>query len=105
MFKTAKQFFPILQQSETLIDIIQLPDILHSTRQPPNLKKILTKAKFTSNTEKPQVSKCEDPRCGTCPFIQTGQSITFKKRNEILCKFKYDMQIKKSALLYDMPYM
>jgi hypothetical protein len=41
-------------------------------------KKILTKAKFTSSIEKPKVSKCEDPRCGTCPFMQTSQSITFR---------------------------
>ncbi|XP_062576664.1 uncharacterized protein LOC134238563 [Saccostrea cucullata] len=58
IFKTAKQFFPIIQQSETLRDLIKPKDILHSRRQPPNLKKILTTAKFTSNPEKPMVSKC-----------------------------------------------
>ena len=100
MFKTAKQFFPILQQSETLIDKIQLTDILHSRRQPPNLKKILTKAKFTSNTEKPKVSKCEDPRCGTCPFIQTGQSITFK--NGMKFNVNSNMTCKSKNLLYCM---
>jgi hypothetical protein len=41
-------------------------------------KKLLTKAKFTSNDEKPTVSKCSDPRCGTCQHLQTGESITFK---------------------------
>ena len=100
MFKTAKQFFPILQQSETLIDTIQLTDILHSRRQPPNLKKILTKAKFMSNTEKPKVSKCEDPRCGTCPFIQTGQSITFK--NGMKFNVNSNMTCKSKNLLYCM---
>lgn len=53
MFKSAKQFFPILQQSENLQELIQPKDILHSRRQPPNLKNILTKAKVTSNPVKP----------------------------------------------------
>lgn len=104
MLKSAKQFFPILQQSENLQELIQLNDILHSRRQLPNLKNILTKAKFGKTHDKPTVSKCEDPRCGTCPFLQTGPSIFFKNGmhfnvNSIMnCKSKH-------LLLHDVPYL
>ena len=92
IFNTVKQCFPILQQSETLNQLVKITDIIHSRRQPPNLKKLLTKAKFTSNDEKPTVSKCNDPRCGTCQHLQTGETITFKcgkifsVNNNMTCK-------------------
>lgn len=100
IFKTAKQFFPIIQQSETLRDLIKPKDILHSRRQPPNLKKILTTAKFTSNPEKPMVSKCEDPRCGTCQVLKTGQTIIFK--NGMKFDVKSSMTCKSKNLIYCM---
>lgn len=46
MFKSAKQYFPILQQS------IQPNEELYSRRQPPNLKNILTKDIITGRTYK-----------------------------------------------------
>jgi hypothetical protein len=91
IFNTVKQCFPILQQSETLYQLVKITDIIHSRRQPPNLKKLLTEAKFTSNDEKPTVSKCNDPRYGTCQHLQTGETITLntnmtcKSRNFIYC--------------------
>lgn len=100
MFKSAKQFFPILQQSENLQELIQPNDILHSRWQPPNLKNILTKAKFTSNPVKPTVSTCEDPRCGTCPFLQTGPSIMFK--NGMHFNVNSTMNCKSKNLIYCM---
>lgn len=102
MLKLAKQFFPILQQSENLQELIQLNDILHSRRQLPNLKNILTKAKFGKTHDKPTVSKCEDPRCGTCPFLQTGPSIFFK--NGMHFNVNSTMNCKSKHLIYCMTY-
>ena len=52
---------------------------LKSKRQSPNLKKLLTKAKFSSTQEKKfDVTKCNEPRCGLCKHIQEGTSFSFK---------------------------
>ena len=56
-----------------LVDSIS---IINSKRQPPNLKKMLTRARFEVNT--PTVSQCGDKRCGTCPLLITGDTFTFK---------------------------
>jgi hypothetical protein len=94
IFNTTRNCFPIIQQSENLKDIINQKEIIYCRKQPPNLKKLLTKAKFTSREEIFTVSKCEDPRCGTCDFLRTGNSITFKNgtkftvRSNVNCKTK-----------------
>ena len=44
---------------------------LKSKRHSPNLKKLLTKAKF-------KVTKCNGPRCGLCKHIKEGPSFSFK---------------------------
>lgn len=49
---------------------------MHSQRQPPNLKKIFTSAKFNFTSEKYAVSKCSDSRWSTCPYLKTGDSIS-----------------------------
>ena len=49
-----------------------------SRKQPKNLKQHLTKARFSSTPSKAAtVTKCNEPRCGTCNLIITGESITF----------------------------
>ena len=49
-----------------------------SRRQPKNLKQHLTKARFSSTPSKAAtVTKCNEPKCGTCNLIITGESITF----------------------------
>ncbi|KAK3083263.1 hypothetical protein FSP39_017901 [Pinctada imbricata] len=79
IFNVAKQFLPILHQSPSLRSLFKPQDFIHSRRQPPNLKKLLTRAKFTSNPDETfKVSKCLDPRCGTCKFILEGDTFKFK---------------------------
>ena len=78
IFQEAKKNFNIIERDLELQKTIPKSDLLHSRRQPPNLKKLLTKAEFKSTSEKYTVSTCGDPRCGTCPFLKTGPSINFK---------------------------
>nr|XP_034325343.1 uncharacterized protein LOC117689218 [Crassostrea gigas] len=78
IFQEAKKNFSIIERDQELQQLIKQSDLLHSQRQPPNLKKILTRAKFHSTPEKYVVSKCGDSRCGTCPYLKTGDSISFK---------------------------
>ena len=90
----------MLQQSRNLKEIIQQKDIIYCRKQPPNLKKLLTKAKFTSEKEISTVSKCQDLRCGTCDFLQTGTSITFK--NGITFNVHSNMKCKTKNVIYCM---
>ena len=74
---TAKRFFPILQQSENMKRLVKDTHIINSRRRAPNLKKLLTKARFSSNETK-MVRKCGDLRCGTCEYIMEGDKLTLK---------------------------
>ena len=54
-------------------------------RQAPNLKRILTRAKFVDNITDPtqtMVTKCEKPRCALCNDIRTTSSYFFHKSNK-----------------------
>ena len=52
---------------------------LKSKRQSPNLKKLLTKAKFSSTQkQKFKVTKCNEPRCGLCKHIKEGPTFSFE---------------------------
>lgn len=70
-----------------------------SHRQSKNLKQHLTKAKFGSkNTTTATVSKCKEQRCGTCEYILTGESVTFK--NGKTWKIKSSMNCKARNVIY-----
>ena len=53
---------------------------IKSKRQCYNLKRLPTKAKFTSN-ESRSVTKCKRPNCGLCIHLKEGNLITFKCGN------------------------
>ncbi|XP_062587971.1 uncharacterized protein LOC134249655 [Saccostrea cucullata] len=57
IYNSVKQCFPILQQSQNLKELIDPKSIIYSRRQPPNLKKLLTRARFSSDEEKRTVAK------------------------------------------------
>ena len=86
------------QNPERYTDIIQLKSILHrneklhqwsrnkiflkSKGQPPNLKRLLTKGKFTmKQTEECSVTKCNEPRCGVGKYIRESSSVKFKNKS------------------------
>jgi len=78
----------ILENNEKMTNILSERKITPANRQAPNLKKILTRAKFTNVTSVDHsVSKCKDKRCQTCPiliegnsyhFIETGQNVQIR---------------------------
>ena len=77
-----------------------------SRRQPKNLKQHLTKAKFSSTPSKATtVTKCNEPRCGTCSLITTGESITFKSEKNIENQFRHELPIKEHHICHHMPEM
>ena len=61
--------------------LLRKSDIINSRRQAPNLKKLLTAAKFTSSDERKYVKRREDPQCGTCVHLEEGDDKFVKSAN------------------------
>ena len=79
IYPTIKQFKPILQRNHELHETFKDKVFLKSKRQPPNLKRLLTKARFTNRPKEDyKVSKCNEPRCGLFKYISEGPSANFK---------------------------
>ena len=80
------EIYPEIQKNKSLLlrndrmkSIFACKTFLKSKRQPPNLKKLLTRAKFTTHTNQTyEVTKCKEPRCGLCKYIKEGSSFKFK---------------------------
>ena len=81
IFPDIKQLKSILHRNNEVHEIFKNKVFLKSKRQPPNLKRLLTKAKFTNNIDNEcqcQATKCKEPLCGLCKFITEGSSTYFK---------------------------
>ena len=76
MFRVIMDNMPILQEDEKMRNILSKHKIMKSKRQPYNLKRLLTKAKFTSN-DTCEVRKCTRPNCGLCTYLLVGNSFAF----------------------------
>ena len=69
-----------LRMSERLENLLKETKLIKSKRQPKNLKKLLTSAKFESenNLVTEGVSKCKNKRCKICDIIIEGKHFMFK---------------------------
>ena len=95
---TIKQFKPILRRNHELHETFKDKVFLKSKRQPPNLKRLLTKARFTKKPQEDyKVSKCNEPRCGLCKYISEGPSANFKGK---VFKVNDDMSCKSKHVIY-----
>ena len=65
-------------EDETMKEIMQNYPIIKSKRQPWNLKKLLTRAKFEQTQESPKITKCNRPNCGVCEYLMTDNEFLFK---------------------------
>ena len=61
-------------------------NLIHAKRQPPNLKRILTKSLFSN--QETGVFKCQDSRCHCCQHLYLGLSYTFKTGKKFILKNK-----------------
>ena len=73
-------------------DVIKSTKFIPSKRQAPNLRKLLTKAKFTTKSNEGS-HKCNDKRCATCPYLKETKQIHitstdkyFNIREKLTCK-------------------
>ena len=73
IYPNIKQFKSILQRNHELHEILEEKFFSKGKRQPPNLKRLLTKARFTNKPKEDyKVSKCNEPRCRLCKYITEG---------------------------------
>ena len=89
----------VMKTSKRLEKVLNTTKIIKSKRQPPNLKAILTHAKFTTKSIAGGSSKCGDKRCGTCPHIQETFNITITSTGERF-RIKQLMNCKNKNVLY-----
>ena len=78
IYPDIKQLKAILHGNNELHEVFKNKVFLKSKRQPPNLKRFLTKAKVTNNIDNEcqfKVTKCKEPCCGLCIYIKKGPSM------------------------------
>ena len=71
-YTVINQHLPLLYADSKMKEVLKNTTFIKSKRQPPNLKKLLTKAKFPSNTSSRgtnKVTKCNKQTCGLCQHI------------------------------------
>ena len=96
-----KENLNFLRSSRKMKAVMDETKLLVSRRQPKNLKQHLTKARFSSTPSKAAtVTKCNEPRCGTCNLIITGESITFN--NGKTWRIMSDMSCQSRNIIYAM---
>lgn len=77
IFTSVKNNIPILEQDERLKRIFSGFTFIKSKRQPKNLKKLLTRAKFDELPTLPKVKKCNRGICGLCTHLLEGDTFHF----------------------------
>ena len=105
-----KNFFPIIKESISILNAspklqnkLQNTKLIQSKRQPQSLKRILTRAKFTTGdpiVDKPKVSKCNDKRCQTCKHIVECSQVEINKTSITTFNIKNNMNCGVRDLIY-----
>ena len=68
----------IIHSDDKMKDVLNGTKLIKSERQPPNLKKLLTRANFTEkSTAQRKVTKCGRPNCSLCLYMPNGSSYNF----------------------------
>ena len=92
--------FDLMQIDRKMQKTLKNVKYIGSKRQPPNLKRLLTQAKFQPlQTEEGGSFKCKDKRCKTCPLIHEG-NIIFIKSIQKEFQIKSRMNCKSKNVLY-----
>ena len=93
MFRLILDKVPILKEDDKMRNILFKYKLIKSKRQPYSLKRLLTKARFTSNNTL-KVTKCNRPNCGLCIHLLDPEplrailsgSTLFAKVSVLVCK-------------------
>ena len=84
----------ILKRDTHMNDVLNNYSFIKSKRQPKNLKRLLTRAKFGQNENTPTITICERPNCGLCSYLLTGDSYTTKSGKTLKVKTAMNCEVK-----------
>ena len=100
VFQLIRKTLPMLNQNSSLKSIMSKTKVIHSQRQPRNLKRMLTNSYFSKQKDTdPEVKICETKRCGTCPYLKQGKEFTFSAISETF-RIKHSMNWTSTNLIY-----
>lgn len=88
IYQKVRLFQDILVNDDRMKAVLKKNPIIKCYRQPPNLKNILCKAKFSENTNINGVTRCGKSRCLLCQIIIIGEYFTFKNGRKFTIKSK-----------------
>ena len=71
---------PVYNAIKNCAVVLKRNNVAESKRQPPNLKKLMTKAEFSN--EEVGVKKWQDSRCECCESLSLSKAYTFKNVNK-----------------------
>ena len=94
-----KSSLEVLKSDPKMNQILNSSKFVPSMRQPPNLGKILTRAKFSNNHTSGGSYKCGDARCKNCVNMNETQSIHITSTNRYF-RVKHRMSCKSANVLY-----
>ncbi len=103
LYHLVKSTIDTLNSDQRLHSLVSNLNLINSKRQGPNLKSLLTRARFSesstqvNNTYK--VSKCNDPRCGTCDVLLEGSQYRLRDSGKTLT-VKENMSCKSLYVIY-----
>ena len=89
----------VVKTSDRMEKALKQTKFIKSKRQPPNLKRILTRANFSNGNIKGGSFKCCDKRCGTCPNINETESVKITATGEVF-RIRKPMNCKSKNVLY-----
>lgn len=83
VFQLVRKTLAMLNQNSSLKSITSKTKVIHSQRQPRNLKRMLTDSYFSKEKDTDlEVKICETKHCGTCLYLKQGKEFTFSTTNE-----------------------
>ena len=84
----------VLKRDNRMKEVLEPYKIIKSKRQPKNLKKLLTKTKFTEMQNIPKVTRCNKSKCGLCKHLIDGEEFKFKcgKAIKVACNISCDVK-------------
>ena len=84
----------VLKRDTHMRDVLDKFTFIKSKRQPPNLKRLLTKAKFCENENTPTVTRCGRPNCALCTHLIEGEKFISKQGIHLNVKFNMSCDVK-----------
>ena len=100
VFQLVRKRLPMLNQNSSLKSIMSKTKVIHSQRQPRNLKRMLANSYFSRKKDTgPEVKICETKRCGTCPYLKQGKEFTFSTTNETF-RMKHLIDCTSTKMIY-----